>query len=171
MFRSILMASVVAASLSASAAWSQPAGPVLATPDFIKAAAQTDAFERREGHLAEKRAFDPKVRDFGAMMVRDHTKTTAGLKAAIRKSHMPVPPPPALTDDQVQMLAALKGLHGADFDKAYLDQQVQAHQKALGVMQAYANSGAAPAIRDAAAQTVPLVQHHLQMAQSLSAGR
>jgi putative membrane protein len=139
----------------------------LPTPDFIKAAAQTDAFERTEGRLAVQMAASPKVRTFGQEMVDAHTKTTAALKAAIAKAGLPPPAPPTLTAEQNQKVAALKGLHGAAFDKAYMAQQIEAHQTALGVMQAYASGGDNPVIRKAAADTVPIVQHHLAMAQAI----
>ena len=74
------------------------------------------------------------VRDFGTMMVQDHTKTTRGLQDAIRKSGRPVPPPPPLTGAQQGMLGQLKNA-GRGFDFIYLQQQVQAHQEALGLMQ------------------------------------
>jgi putative membrane protein len=147
----------------AAAANAQP----LPTPDFIRAAAQTDDFERTEGRLAEKAAASGQVRSFGAEMVTAHTKTTAALKAAIAKAGLPPPAPPTLTAEQTQNIATLRGLHGAAFDKAYVDQQIQAHQTALGVMQAYASGGDNPVIRKAAADTVPIVQHHLAMAQAL----
>lgn len=146
------------------AAMAQGAPP---TPDFIKAAAQTDKFERDEGRLAETQAGSTKVKDFGREMVAAHTKTTAALKAAIAKAGLPPPAPPTLTQEQASNLATLRGLHGAAFDKAYIAQQIQAHQTALGVMQAYAASGDNAVIRKAAADTVPIVQSHLGMAQQL----
>jgi len=163
MFRTLILAGVASLGL-AGAALAQQALP---TPDFIKAAAQTDDFERQEGRLAERAGANPGVRSFGAEMVSAHTKTTAALKAAIRKAGMPVPPPPPLTEDQANNLATLRGLHGAAFDHAYIDQQIQAHRTALGVMQAYAAGGDNPVLKQAAADTVPIVQHHLAMAQAL----
>jgi len=160
--RIIALAGVASLSFAAAAV-AQP----LPTPDFIKAAAQTDDFERTEGRLAEKMAGSPQVRGFGAEMVSAHTKTTAALKAAIAKAGLPPPAPPMLTAEQSQNLATLKSLSGPAFDKAYVYQQIQAHQTALGVMQAYASNGDNPVIRKAAADTVPIVQHHLEMAQSL----
>ena len=139
-----LIALAGAASLTlASAAVAQP----LPTADFIKAAAQTDNFERVEGRLAEKEAGDAKVRSFGGEMVAAHTKTTAALKAAIAKAGLPPPGAPTLPAEQAQNIEMLKGLHGAAFDKAYIEQQIQAHETALGVMKAYASNGENPVIR------------------------
>ena len=136
------------------------------TQHFVTAAAQTDEYERRAGHLAGRMGVSPRVREFGTMMVQDHTKTTQDLQAAIRRTGHAVPPPPALTGRQLQMLEQLRGA-GRNFDMVYLQQQVQAHQEALDLMQAYARDGHNPILKDAARQTAPLVQHHLQMAQGL----
>jgi len=156
----------------------QPGGPMQPGPmqpgmmgdhtmDFVTKAAQSDEFEKSEGLLAERRSHNPHVKKFAAMMVSAHTKTTMGLKVAIHKAGMPVPPPPALTDEQMHMMSDLKSTHGPDFDKTYIDQQVQAHQMTLDVMQGYAQNGRPGPIKDAAIKTAPLVQHHLDMAKEI----
>jgi len=165
MIRRLALAGIAAASL-AGAAHAQPA-PDPMTADFITKAAQSDEFERREGRLAEQHAHNPHVRQFAREMVAAHTQTTIGLKAAVHRAGMTAPPMPPLSDAQGQMIAALRGAHGGDFDRTYMDQQVQAHQEALGGMQGYAQSGHPGPIRDAAQKTAPLVQHHLDMAKAL----
>jgi putative membrane protein len=62
------------------------------------------------------------------------------------------------------MLADLRERRGRPFDRVYLDQQVSAHRDALMVMSAYAEGGANPVLRQAAATTAPLVRRHLDMA-------
>jgi putative membrane protein len=153
----------------AGAAQAQPVngGHQDATMSFVAQAAQSDAFERQEGRLAAHRAHDMHVRRFASEMVSAHTTTTKGLKAAIHDAHMPAPPPPMLSGDQKRMIDDLQNTHGRAFDKIYIDQQVQAHQQALQLMQGYAQNGAPGPIRDAAAKTAPLVQHHLDMAKDL----
>lgn len=171
MIRSLVFAgaATLMATITAPAA-AQPAPPaaaaVLSTHDMITAAAQTDEYERRAGRLAETMGHSPRVRAFGAMMVRDHTMTTRNLKAAIRKSGRPVPPPPPLSPDQQSMLAQLKSA-GPDFDFTYLQQQVQVHQMALHAMDAYARHGDDPVIRGAIRDTLPIVRRHLTAAQNL----
>ena len=171
MIRTLAFAGAAAlmAALSAPAPlYAQPAPPAASTHDFVVAAAQSDEFERRAGRMAQTMARSHRVQEFGARMVRDHTMTTQNLKMAIRRSGHPVPPPPPLAPDQQQMLDQLRGA-GPGFDGVYLQQQVQAHQQALDLMRSYAHTGDNPNIRDAAAKTVPLIRHHLMMAQDLQA--
>ena len=165
-----LAAGVLAASLTVAAnAQPMARGPMGdgATMDFVTRAAQSDKFEITEGKLAATRAHDPRVRRFAAMMISAHTKTTAGLKMAVRRAHMPPPPPPMLRPDQEHMVGDLRAARGPAFDKIYVDQQVQAHQDALNLMQGYAQNGPVPPIRMAAQKTTPIVQQHLDMAQHL----
>ena len=145
---------------------SDPSAPIT-TPQFIKAASQSDEFEIQEGQMAQTMGASPKVRAFGAKMVRDHTMTTDNLHKAIMKAGMEVPPPPPLRPDQADMVARLQGLSGPAFDSAYLQQQVQSHQEALTLQSNYRDNGDVPAIKAAAAKTVPIVQNHLQMASQM----
>ena len=144
-------------------------GP-MAAPQFITAASQSDEFERQEGRLAETMGASPAVRHFGARMVSAHTKTTMDLHAAIRQAGMPVPPPPPLRPDQMQMISELRGMKGPQFDHAYLGQQIQAHQQALALMTNYASSGDVPSLKAAARMTAPLVKDHLERARQLQGG-
>ncbi len=169
MIRISLLAAAAGMIVSASQALAQPS-PAMPTPDFVKAAAaQTDAFEREEGRLAAARGSTGRVKDFGRMMVADHTKTTAALKAALRKAGLAAPPA-GLSGEEQSNVATLRGLHGAAFDKAYIAQQIAAHQAALGVMQGYAAGGDNAVLKKAAADTVPIVRGHLQAAQQIAGG-
>lgn len=177
MIRSLLLGGAVAVGLTA-AAIAQPApsmsapppGPssqALPTPDFLTAAAQSDAFEVKEGRMAEMHAKSAKVREMGAMMVKAHTESTAMVKAAAHKAGMPPMAPPGLDAGQQQMIATLTAAHGADFDRTYVDQQLKAHAKALSVMSAYAMNGPRGPIRDAAGKIVPVVKTHISKFQAL----
>ena len=59
---------------------------------------------------------------------------------------------------------------GPNFDVAFRDAQITAHQGALGLMQNYAASGDVPALRTAAQQAIPAIQMHLAQAQGLQVG-
>ena len=134
---------------------------------FITAASQSDEFERTEGKMAEAMGTSPAVRRFGARMLSAHTKTTQDLHAAIRQAGMPVPPPPPMRPDQIQMISQLRAMSGPQFDRAYLDQQIQAHEQTLALMNSYATTGAVPSLKAAAQMTAPLVRSHIEMAKQI----
>jgi putative membrane protein len=79
-----------------------------------------------------------------------------------------MPPPPVLSPAQMGMITQLTNA-GGGFDRVYMQQQVAAHQMALGLNQGYAASGDTPAIRQAAASAVPVIRGHLEQAQQLLA--
>jgi putative membrane protein len=155
---------VCAAALTGAPALAQTALP---TPQFISTAAASDKFERQAGRLAETHAGSGRVKAFGARMVHDHTLTTRGLKRAIKTAGLPPPPPPVLSADQSMMISDLQSKHGHAFDVAYVQDQVMAHQQAVSAFQGYAMGGDNPVIRQAAQKTLPLIQHHLMMAQAI----
>ncbi len=137
-----------------------------AAPDFVAKAGASDMFEVDAAKLAQTKAKSPEVKKFAADMIAAHTKSTAGLKKAIADSGQTTLAPPAALPKDLQ--DKLTDLGKADnFDKAYMDNQVDAHQAALDVMQRYAQDGDVPAIKAFAAATAPVVQQHLDMARKI----
>ncbi|MCU1625031.1 MAG: hypothetical protein JWL79_3876, partial [Frankiales bacterium] len=59
------------------------------------------------------------------------------------------------------MLDNLKAAGDADFDLAYLHQQLAAHTEALTLHKEYSTAGDNPALKAVAAATVPVVEMHL----------
>ncbi len=154
----------VAGSPAASAA----AAPLPTTAaDFVNTAAASDMFEITEAKIAEQKSSNAQVKAFAKMMITDHTKSTANLKAAIAKSGQSITPPTALPADKQALVDALNGATGADFDKTYMTQQVDAHTQTLAAMQAYASGGDTPALKDFATSTAKVVQMHLDKAKSI----
>jgi putative membrane protein len=136
------------------------------TREFIQAAAQTDQFEIMEAMTALAQSSDDRVRGFAREMIQTHRQTSATLQQAVEKAGLK-PPQPGLSGDQSMFLASLQSQRGLDFDKTYIKQQALAHRAALAVQQGYATSGDNQAIRQAAASTVPIITHHLQMVEQL----
>ena len=143
-----------------------PANEAVA-PDFVAKAGASDMFEIAAAQVAQKRASDAKVKAFAAMMVKDHTKSTADLKKAIADSGQALAPPAALPADLQGKLDDLNKADTKDFDKNYMDDQVDAHQNALNLLQRYAEDGDVPAIKAFAAATAPVVQKHYDEAKAL----
>ena len=156
-----------AASAQSSTDPTAPSATALPTSSYVMAAGQSDLFEIREGQLAMKMGKSARVRAFGREMIADHTKSTRDVVAAARSSGLE-PTPPMLSDDQQQMIAQLSATSGADFDRMYLQQQLQSHQMALKVQTAYSQTGDDKKLRNTAAMIVPVVQHHIQELSELS---
>ena len=152
-----------------------PAGPMvqavdpsspLAAPTYVQMAASSDQFEIQSGQLASQMSQNPAVRSFGNLLIAHHTHTTQQLATAAQAAGL-APPPPALLPPHQAMLDQLRAA-GPNFDVAFRDIQIQAHQEALALHQNYATGGDNPALRTVAAAAAPIVQQHLTAAQTLN---
>ncbi len=161
----LLAAAVLATAGAAQPSMAQPPMP-MRTRDFVQTAAASDHYEILAGQVAVVESQNPQVRAFAQQMIQDHTRISQALRQATTASGMP-PPPISLSDDGQKFLAQLQSLKGPDFDRAYVRQQVLAHQQALVVEQGYAAGGSDPNVRQAAQSAVPVIQHHLQTAQQM----
>lgn len=132
---------------------------------FVDQAAASDMYEVEAAKLAQQMGSAQAVKDFGAMMERDHTKSTADLKTAAGQVDG-VTVAPQMTAKQQSDLAALRDA-GANFDSVYKQQQVAAHEAALRLMQTQAETGEAAPLKAFASKTAPVIEGHLGMARDL----
>jgi putative membrane protein len=125
---------------------------------FVESAAISDLYEIASGELALERASSEEVRAAARMMVDEHQETTRRLRGLI--GHDPDLVPPSTMDARRHgMIDHL--IQADDFDRAYLDQQVLAHQEAVTLMHSYRDGGDDEALRDFAADAGELVERHL----------
>lgn len=142
--------------------------PASAGQTFANAAAASDAFEIATSQLADGQGASAKTKKFAADMIKAHTESTAKLKTAASAATPAIVPDATLAAEQQQVLDSLKGVKGADFDKAYATAQVDAHQKTLDALKANAANNDVPQpLRDFATKLIPTVTAHLNMAKSL----
>jgi len=141
--------------------------PTPTAQEFIDKAARSDAFEIAAAKLAKTNAASADVKDFAKMMIDAHTQSTARIKKVAGGLSPALTPDPTLTDSQKGKLDDLGKLKGADFDKKYIEGQVDAHEDALALMKKYAADGEEPALKSAAGDIEPVVQTHLDKAKAL----
>ena len=143
--------------------------PTPSVQEFIDKAAKSDAFELASAKLAKDKAASADIRSFAATMIEDHTASTAAIRKAGAAAMPAIMPDATLTDAQQRKLADLARLSGKDFDKAYADQQIDAHKAALSLMQVYADKGDVPSLKTAAGDIAPKVQTHLDKIRAIRA--
>ena len=128
----LLAALLVLAPLAASAQAGAPNDAQIA--GIVVAANQVDI---DAGQLAESKATNKAVKDFAQRMVADHTgvnKSASELVARLGVKPEDSPTGKSLKDGGAATLQRLKGLDGAAFDRAYVDNEVTYHQTVLGAM-------------------------------------
>jgi len=132
---------------------------------FIKSLAMGSRAEVDFGKLADSRATAPGVKSFAQRMVKDHTDANGRLASAARAAKVDLPKD--LDPDHAAMRDELTKHDGRDFDLRYVDSQIVDHQKAVQLLIYEIGSGQSSDVRRFAAQTLPAVMEHLEMAKSL----
>jgi putative membrane protein len=98
-------------------------------------------------------------------MIKDHTKTTEELKGMVDKAKAKLPT--AMDADHQQKLAKLEKANGNDFNIIYASLQIQAHEEAVKLFEAYSNSGDDAQLKAWAGKTLPALKEHLEHAKKL----
>ena len=142
------------------------ANPLLA-PGFFAQASSANQFELQSAQMALSASQNPAVRAFASTLMADHTAMGQQMAAAAAAAHLPPPPPVLLPADQAMLDQLRAAGPGYPFDQIFQQDQVQAHQQGIALMQNYAASGDVPALRTVATGEIPVMQKHLSMAQSL----
>jgi putative membrane protein len=137
------------------------------TEGFVTQAAMSDMYEIEAGKIAATKAKSPKVKEFAAMMVKDHTASSSKMKGLLPAG---MTPPAALDERRKGMLDNLRATNGDDFDTVYMDQQSNAHAEAVTLFRGYADNGDTPGLKGFAAQTLPVIEKHHEMAKSIDRG-
>ena len=138
----------------------------LAAPNYMMMAASSDQFEIQSSQMALQMSQNPAVQSYARMMIAQHQATSQNLMSAAQSAGLTAPAPTMMPQHQ-QMLQQLQAA-GPNFDQAYKDAQIMSHQEALNLHQGYANGGDVPALRNVAANAVPIIQQHLTSAQNLN---
>jgi len=175
--RSTLVVSAVSAAiltLGAAAKWSAPVpatrSAALDDPTIVAIFDAANTWDMETGALGVKRAHKKEVRDFAEQLVRDHKMVRQqGRDLAGKLGVHPTPPKDfAMAKDHAAAMRKLRKLHGAAFDKAFLENEVAYHKAVIDAI----TSTLLPAIQNAelkqlVVKVAPAFQAHMAKAQSL----
>jgi putative membrane protein len=145
--------------------------PTLSTTDatFINLAGTSGLAEVQLGELAQTKASNPAIRRFATQMATDHTRANQRLAALAQAKQMTAPS--SMDTLHTQVYQQLQNTRGRNFDKLYMDGQVQDHRTVVQAFQNEAQNGTDPDVRAFAQQNLPMMQQHLEMAQRLDPRR
>lgn len=137
---------------------------VAATPTdaagYIAKAGAGDLWEIESSKAVLAKTARDDVKAFAQMMIDDHVKSTAKVKAAAAAASIEVPPP-MLDADQQRTLDEIKNADAASVDAVYLRHQQAAHDGALALHRAYAINGDTDSLKKAAGEIAPVVEQHI----------
>ena len=152
--------------------------------DFVKEVSTANMAEIELGRMASERAVSPDVKQFGQMMVTDHTKAGNELKQAVAPYNIPLAQ--ALDQKHQDLQAKLSKLQGREFDREYINAMADGHQDVLDKLETRvdghgllgrdkdttpvaekSDNAATMAINQWAAASIPTVKHHLDTAKGI----
>ncbi|MFI5160854.1 MAG: DUF4142 domain-containing protein [Sphingobacteriales bacterium] len=132
---------------------------------FAVEAANGGMAEVDMGKIAQKNAANQRVKDFGAMMVSDHSKANDELKALAKTKNIALPL--AVNNDEQKMEDDLNKKTGKDFDKAYVDGMVKDHKDDIKAFEDAAKNCKDADIKAFAEKTLPTLKVHLDSIEAI----
>ena len=127
--------------------------------EFVTKAASGGMMEVALGRVAQEKAASQRVKDFGNMMVTDHTQANDELKSLASSKNVTVPS--TMMPEQQKHMDELSKKTGADFDKAYVKMMVNDHKKDVAEFKKASEKSTDADIKNFAAKTLPVLQKHL----------
>jgi putative membrane protein len=138
----------------------------LSAQEFVAMAASSDMFEIQSSQLALENARSDEVKEFAQEMIQDHTQHTQQLMEVAQEENLSAPS--EMAEMHQELMQTLSAASGDEFDAAYAQAQVQAHQIALALMTGYAENGDNEDLQAQAQKAAPIIQEHLEGAQELA---
>ena len=132
---------------------------------FAVGAANGGMFEVELGKIAAEKATNKEVKDFGEMMVKDHTKANDELKSIAADKNITLPA--SISDDMQKKIADINKESGKDFDKDYINMMVKDHKDDIDDFEKEAKDSTYPALQSFAVKTLPTLYKHLGAAKAI----
>jgi len=133
---------------------------------FLIMAAEANMKEAHLGQAAQNQSTDTGVKDLGNTLAQDHTKAYEQLSMLAAKMGEEIPKGINVAKD-----ASLNGilkLKGNQFDRHFLQHEIQDHKKTIAAFRHEAERGQDADLKAYASQMIPSLEKHLNMAQDLA---
>jgi putative membrane protein len=135
--------------------------------DFVEDASAKGVAEVEAGKLAQEKGVSADVKEFAAMMIKDHTAANTELKALADSKKLDVSDNAMLLDKAKAMILELRS--AKSFDQAYANNQVKAHEATIALFEEEIKDGKDAELKAFATQTLPKLQAHLEHAKKMAA--
>jgi putative membrane protein len=131
---------------------------------------EANAADSAAGAIAATKGTSAAVRDFGKRMTRDHHALRLQGEALAKKLKV-TPTPPAgdnsMADSQKNLDNLNSTAKGKDFDKAYIDHEVEDHKAVLETATKAMSQAQSTELKNLIQKAAPVIQGHLDKAESI----
>ena len=140
-------------------------GNISADMGFVREAASGNLMEIQLGQLAQNKASNPAVKQFAQRMVADHNNLQNQLTSVASSGGQSFTP--TMDSRHQNQINRLQNLSGAEFDRNYMSLMIRAHQRDVNNFQTQSQSANSAQVRTLAANSLPVLQQHLSLAQQV----
>jgi putative membrane protein len=140
-------------------------GDASANAALIRELINGNLLEVRLAQIAERKAVNPSVKQFAQRMISDHGRLQNEWTALATSNGVSVTP--QLDAGDTARVNQLERLSGPEFDRAYMNLMIQAHQDAVNRLQDEAQSANSAQVRARLTNDLPVYRQHLSMAQQV----
>ena len=139
-------------------------------PNIVALLDEANMADSSAGAVASTKGTASAVRDFGKRMMRDHHQLRAQGEALAKKLKIT---PAAPSDDPVtpagqkEMDTLNSTAKGKDFDKAYIDAEVDVHKAVLDIATKAAGQTQNAELKNLIQKAAPVIKGHLDKAESI----
>jgi len=133
--------------------------------DFLVNAASGAMMEVELGQLAQTHSALRRVKNFGAMMVKDHGEGMKQLQRLAARKEVLLPD--SVSSHQQKQIDELKKKKGEDFDKAYVRMMVDDHKADIKEFENQAGKAMDSLTRIFASSSLQMLRRHLDSANNL----
>lgn len=133
---------------------------------FLGQVTQASLLNIEMGKLAQEKSSNEAVKEFGKKMVTDHQRGLAIFKKVADRDGVTVEM--QLDAKHKERLDKLAKLSGAEFDRAYIKDQLKSHQRMVSYFQSEADNSTESIASKMANNMLPAVQKHLNEAKDLN---
>jgi putative membrane protein len=138
---------------------------VKADAEFIRDAVADNFLEVHLGQLAEKKARNSAVKEFGQRMVTDHTTMQTGWVQMAHQNGMPIKP--GMGPRHREKLTRLEKMSGKKFDRAFMTLMIQQHQDEVEYFSKEGRAANSAPVRSLVTTGLPILQQHLSLAKQI----
>lgn len=131
--------------------------------------------EIQMGKLAKKNGQSKQVKQYGELLIKDHTLADKQIMALAKKKNLELTAPtPKTEEERAEMQAAmesmkrLESLKGEEFDREFAKMMVKDHQKAVDLIEGTLTQTQDPKISAVLTKLLPVIKEHLRVAESIN---
>lgn len=117
------------------------------------------------GKLAQQKSANPQIKEFGAMMISDHSAANDKMKGIAKDKGITLPP--GMGDYQQKLRNELSGKSGKDFDRGYVQAMIKDHKEDIKTFEVALKELRDTDLRTFASNTLPILKKHLTAIQKI----